>query len=75
MPSYYQRKKVVSLSDTDVENINYQNLDLLKEFVMETGRILPSRITGTKARYQRLISNAVKRARFLALLPYCDRHE
>lgn len=75
MPSYYQRKKVVSLSDADIENINYQNLDLLKEFVMETGRILPSRITGTKARYQRLISNSVKRARFLALLPYCDRHE
>ena len=75
MASYYQRKKVVSLSDADIENINYQNLDLLKEFVMETGRILPSRITGTKARYQRLISNSVKRARFLALLPYCDRHE
>ena len=75
MPSYYQRKKVVSLSDADIENINYQNIDLLKEFVMEAGRILPSRITGTKARYQRLISNAVKRARFLALLPYCDRHE
>ena len=75
MPSYYQRKKVVSLSDADIENINYQNIDLLKEFVMETGRILPSRITGTKARYQRLISNSVKRARFLALLPYCDRHE
>ena len=57
MASYYQRKKVVSLSDADIENINYQNIDLLKEFVMETGRILPSRITGTKARYQRLISN------------------
>ena len=42
---------------------------------MESGRIVPSRITGTQARYQRLVSTAVKRARFLALIPYCDRHE
>ncbi len=75
MGNYFQRKKVTSFTRDDIEKITYQNLDILKEFTMESGRIVPSRITGTQARYQRLVSTAVKRARFLALLPYCDRHE
>ena len=75
MGNYFQRKKVPSFTRDDIEKITYQNLDILKEFTMESGRIVPSRITGTQARYQRLVSTAVKRARFLALLPYCDRHE
>ena len=75
MANYFQRKKVTTFTRDDVEKITYQNLDILKEFVMESGRIVPSRITGTQARYQRLVSTAVKRASFLALLPYCDRHE
>ena len=45
-----------------------------KEFITETGKILPSRITGTKAKFQRQISTAVKRARYLALIPYSDNH-
>ena len=75
MASYFQRKKVISFKKDDIERITYQNLDVLKDFVMESGRIVPSRITGVQARYQRLLAKAIKRARFLALLPYCDRHE
>jgi small subunit ribosomal protein S18 len=47
---------------------------LLKDFITETGKIVPSRITGTKAKYQRQLTTAVKRARYLALLPYSDQH-
>jgi len=46
----------------------------LKDFINETGKIIPARITGTKTRYQRQLSVAIKRARFLALLPYSDVH-
>ena len=47
---------------------------ILKDFINENGKIIPARITGTKARYQRQLSVAIKRARFLALLPYTDLH-
>jgi hypothetical protein len=48
---------------------------LLKDFISENGKIIPARITGTKAHYQRQLATAVKRARFLALLPYTDQHK
>jgi small subunit ribosomal protein S18 len=48
---------------------------MLQEYISETGKIVPSRITGTKAKYQRELATAIKRARFLALLPFCDSHE
>ena len=54
--------------------LSMRDLNLLKGYVTETGKIVPSRITGTKAHYQRQLSTAVKRARYLALLPYTDRH-
>ena len=57
-----------------ITEIDYKDLALLKGYITETGKIVPSRITGTKARYQRQLTTAVKRARFLALLPYTDRH-
>ncbi len=57
-----------------IAEVDYKDVDLLKQFVTETGKIIPSRITGTKARYQRQLSTAVKRARYLALLPFCDQH-
>jgi small subunit ribosomal protein S18 len=57
-----------------VKEIDYKDLDTLKAYITETGKIIPSRNTGTKARYQRQLSTAVKRARFLALLPYSDQH-
>ena len=54
--------------------IDYKDLAMLKGYITETGKIVPSRITGTKSFYQRQLSVAVKRARFLALLPYTDQH-
>ncbi len=57
-----------------IKQVDYKDLDMIKQFVTETGKIIPSRITGTKAKYQRQLSTAVKRARYLALLPYCDQH-
>jgi len=57
-----------------MEWIDYKDVELLKDFVNETGKIIPARITGTSAGYQRQLSDAIKRARFLALLPYTDLH-
>ena len=59
----------------DLDEIDYKDLDLLKNFVTETGKIVPSRITGTNAQFQRRLAKEVKRARYLALLPYSDAHE
>jgi small subunit ribosomal protein S18 len=47
----------------------------LKNYITESGKIVPSRITGTSAKYQRQLSTSIKRARFLALLPYTDSHK
>ncbi|MBA4740274.1 MAG: 30S ribosomal protein S18, partial [Burkholderiales bacterium] len=52
----------------------YKNTDILKDFISENGKIIPARITGTRSRFQRQLSVAIKRARFLALLPYSDAH-
>jgi small subunit ribosomal protein S18 len=57
-----------------VEEIDYKDLAVLRAYVSETGRIIPSRNTGTKARYQRQLTRAIKYARFLSLIPYCDSH-
>jgi small subunit ribosomal protein S18 len=48
---------------------------MLKGFITETGKIVPSRITGTSARYQRQLASAIKRARYLSLLPFTDQHQ
>ena len=58
-----------------VGDIDYKDLDTLRQFIGETGKIVPSRITGTSARFQRLLAKEIKRARFLALLPYTDQHK
>ncbi|MGK0224257.1 MAG: small subunit ribosomal protein S18 [Limisphaerales bacterium] len=55
--------------------IDYKDLDALRQFIGETGKIVPSRITGTTARFQRRLSQEIKRARYLALLPYTDQHK
>jgi small subunit ribosomal protein S18 len=57
-----------------VVEIDYKDIDVLKDFVQENGKIMPARVTGTKARYQRQLSTAIKRAQYLALLPFTDRH-
>ena len=59
----------------DGRDIDYKDLDTLRQFIGETGKIVPSRITGTSARFQRNLAREVKRARFLALLPYTDQHK
>jgi len=73
MSRQFKRKKYCRFSTEEIE-IDYKDLDLLREYISETGKIVPSRITGTKAKYQRQLATAIKRARFLALLPFCDSH-
>ncbi len=74
MSRFFRRKKFCRFTAEGIKEVDYKDIALLKAFVTETGKIVPSRITGTKARYQRQLSTAIKRARYLALLPYCDRH-
>ncbi len=70
----FKRRKFCRFTVEKIEWIDYKDVDLLKDFISENGKIIPARITGTKAGYQRQLSDAIKRARFLALLPYTDLH-
>lgn len=70
----FRRRKFCRFTADGVTEIDYKDLNTLKQYVGESGKIVPSRITGTKAKYQRQLATAVKRARFLALLPYTDNH-
>jgi small subunit ribosomal protein S18 len=70
----FKRKKFCRFTAEKVKQIDYKDIDVLKDFIQENGKLMPARITGTKARYQRQLSTAIKRARFLALLPYTDLH-
>ena len=70
----FRRRKFCRFTAEGIKQVDYKDINLLKDFINENGRIIPARITGTKARYQRQLSIAVKRARFLALLPYTDLH-
>ncbi|PPC92121.1 MAG: 30S ribosomal protein S18 [Methylobacter sp.] len=70
-----KRKSLARFSSENGSLIDYKNIDLLTDYITETGKIVPSRITGTSAKHQRQLCTAIKRARFLALLPYCDAHE
>jgi len=74
MSRFFRRKKYCRFTAEGTVEIDYKDLAVLKSFVTETGRIIPSRNTGTKARYQRQLSRAIKYARYLALLPYSDSH-
>jgi len=58
-----------------VKEIDYKDLITLRQYLTENGKIVPSRVTGTKSKYQRQLATAVKRARFLALIPYTDNHD
>ena len=75
MARFFRRRKFCRFTAEGVKEIDYKDLETLKAYVSETGKIVPSRITGTKAKYQRQLATAVKRARFLALLPYSDAHQ
>ena len=74
MSRFFRRRKFCRFTAEGVTEIDYKDLDTLKQYVSETGKIVPSRITDTKAKYQRQLATAVKRARYLALLPYTDAH-
>jgi small subunit ribosomal protein S18 len=70
----FKRKKFSRFTAAKVEQVDYKDVDTLKDFVQENGKIMPARLTGTRAHYQRQVDTAIKRARYLALLPYTDLH-
>ncbi|MDX1453604.1 MAG: 30S ribosomal protein S18 [Oleiphilaceae bacterium] len=74
MSRFLRRRKFCRFTAEGVKEIDYKDIETLKGYITETGKIVPSRITGTKARYQRQLATAIKRARYLALLPYTDNH-
>ena len=71
----FKRRKFCRFTAEKIQEVDYKQVELLKDFTTENGKIIPARITGTKAHYQRQLAVAVKRARFLALLPYTDQHK
>lgn len=64
------RKKVCFFTKNKITYIDYKDVDLLKRFVSANGKIIPRRVTGTSAKYQRMLATAIKRAREMALLPF-----
>ena len=74
MARQFRRRKFCRFTADGITEIDYKDINMLKQYIGESGKIVPSRITGTKAKYQRQLATAVKRARFLALLPYSDAH-
>ena len=75
MSKYFRRRKFCKFTAEGIKEIDYKDLNTLRQYLTETGKIVPSRVTGTKARYQRQLQTAVKRSRFLALIPYTDSHD
>ena len=75
MARFFRRRKFCRFTSEGIDYIDYKDLDVLKEYISETGKIVPSRITGTKAKYQRQLATAIKRSRYLALVPYTDSHQ
>ncbi|MCR4331432.1 30S ribosomal protein S18 [Sulfuricaulis sp.] len=74
MSRFFRRKKFCRFTVEKVEEIDYKDLAVLSGYITETGRIIPCRNTGTKTHYQRQLTRAIKFARYLALMPYCDSH-
>ena len=71
----FKRKRYCRFTVAGVEQIDYKDVATLKNYITEAGKIVPSRITGTSAKYQRQLARAIKRSRYLALLPYTDKHQ
>jgi small subunit ribosomal protein S18 len=74
MSANFRRKKAGRINTDLAPQIDYKDVNFLKSYITETGKIVPSRITGVSAKMQRQLSRAIKHARFLALIPYCDSH-
>ena len=64
------RKKVCYFTKNNIKYIDYKDVELLKKFISANGKIIPRRVTGTTAKYQRMLDTAIKRARQMALIPY-----
>ena len=75
MSKFFRRRKFCKFTAEGIKEIDYKDLNTLRQYLTETGKIVPSRVTGTKARYQRQLQTAIKRSRFLALIPYTDSHD
>lgn len=75
MSRHFRRRKYCRFTVEGIKEIDFKDLNLLKGYITETGKIIPSRVMGTKAHYQRQLARAVKYARYLALLPYTDSHK
>ncbi len=75
MARFYRRRKFCRFTAEGITHIDYKDVEMLKQYIGENGKIVPSRITGTSNKYQRQLATAVKQARFLALLPYTDNHQ
>jgi len=71
----FKRKRFCRFTVAGVEEIDYKDVNTLRDFIAENGKIIPARLTGTRAIYQRQLNTAIKRARFLALVPYSDQHK
>lgn len=74
MAQFFRRRKFCRFTADGVTEIDYKDLNTLKNYITETGKVVPARITGTSTKYQRQLATAVKRARYIALLPYTDQH-
>ena len=75
MVRYFRRRKFCKFTAEKIKEIDYKDISILRNYITESGKIVPSRITGTRAKYQRQLSRAIKRARYLSLLPYTDQHQ
>ncbi|QJC30939.1 30S ribosomal protein S18 [Enterobacteriaceae endosymbiont of Macroplea mutica] len=75
MIRYFRRRKFCRFTAEKIKEIDYKDIHILKNFITESGKIVPSRITGTKAKYQRQLSKAIKIARYLSLITYTDQHQ
>ena len=75
MARFYRRRKFCRFTAEKVAYIDYKDIDTLKQYITENGKIVPSRITGTKARYQRQLALAIKQARYLSLIAYTNNHK
>lgn len=71
----FKRRKFCRFTAAGVTEIDYKDLDTLRDFIQENGKIIPARLTGTKASFQRQLDTAIKRSRYLALMPYTDNHK
>ena len=75
MARFYRRRTFCRFTAEGITHIDYKDVELLKQYISDNGKIVPSRITGTSTKYQRQLATAIKQARYLALLPYTDNHQ